>query len=213
MRQAETPRRLEEPARLALREAGNRAYALSALESAAKSLLEGARALAKGRPRLSAPAARARADAPVAAQRGCAGARRRQASCCSRGRSRGSGAGPGDPRPRPLGAREQRDARAHYARSIELIAGLPETRTTTRIRGDDLAVMLLANEHPSLEEGQRILALAEELGIDRGHPHRQDQPRSGSCATTAIRRPRSATSSSALDQASRRTPTSRRAPA
>ena len=39
---------LEEPARLALREAGNRAYALSALESAASLYTQGARALAEG---------------------------------------------------------------------------------------------------------------------------------------------------------------------
>ena len=58
----------------------------------------------------------------------------------------------------------QQKARACYTRSLELVAGLPETRATARIRAWTWRASLLANEHPLLEEGRRILTLMEELG-------------------------------------------------
>ncbi len=59
---------------------------------------------------------------------------------------------------------DQRGARAHHTRAVELITDLPGTRATVRIRARLWRAQLLANEHPSLEEGVRILALTEELG-------------------------------------------------
>lgn len=155
---------IEEAARQALREAGNRAYALSALKSAAglyakalelwpkddpaypRLLLELGETLLwmsnEGGPELEEAselllAAGAREEAAVA-----------QETLGHIHWLRG----------------EQRIARVHYARSMELIEGLPETRMTASIRAATWRTMLLANEHASLEEGQRILALAEELG-------------------------------------------------
>ena len=62
---------LEVPARIALREAGNRAYALSALESAAAFHAKALELWPRGRPRLSAPAPRARPSSrPGCAPRG-----------------------------------------------------------------------------------------------------------------------------------------------
>ena len=58
----------------------------------------------------------------------------------------------------------QQEARAHLERAVQLMADLPETRATGRIRANDWRVRLLANEHASLEEGERILALTERLG-------------------------------------------------
>ena len=58
----------------------------------------------------------------------------------------------------------QAEARAHHARAVELVDGLPPTRTTVAIRAMRWRVLLLANEHPSLEEGEEILALSESVG-------------------------------------------------
>ena len=55
-------------------------------------------------------------------------------------------------------------SRAHSRRSVELVADLPETRTTAAIRAYAWRIELLQGGRPSLEEGQRILALSEELG-------------------------------------------------
>ena len=100
------------------------------------------------------------------AERGRTGAAGGVASCCSpRARSRRR---PWRRRPSVMSpgcAEQQRIARAHYD-------ALDRAHRGTSGDADDGAhpaqrpggVMLLANEHPSLEEGQRILALAEELG-------------------------------------------------
>ena len=157
-------RPLEEPARVALHDAGSRAYSLSALESAAdlygkaldlwpkddpaypQLLLDVGSALMwtknEGAPELTEAselllAAGNREDAGLA-QATLANVYWLQA--------------------------DQQRARGHYDRSIELIAGLPETRTTARIRGDSWRAALLAGERPSLSEGQRILELTERLG-------------------------------------------------
>ena len=55
-------------------------------------------------------------------------------------------------------------ARKHLRRSAELIATIPETRVTALIRAGAWRMELLANEYPSLEEGRRIVALTEKLG-------------------------------------------------
>jgi tetratricopeptide (TPR) repeat protein len=155
---------LERPARQALREAGNRAYALSALQSAAdlyqkaldlwprddptypRLLFELGQTLLwwrnQGAPEFEEAAELLLASGAVEeAALAEAGLANVHWTC---------------------GA--QQLARSHYARAIELIDGLAETRSTAHIRGDAWRAMLLANAHPSLEEGRRILALAEELG-------------------------------------------------
>jgi class 3 adenylate cyclase/tetratricopeptide (TPR) repeat protein len=58
----------------------------------------------------------------------------------------------------------QAEARAHNDRAVELVDGLAPTRTTVSIRGNRWRVLVLANEHPSLEEGEEILALSESVG-------------------------------------------------
>jgi class 3 adenylate cyclase/tetratricopeptide (TPR) repeat protein len=59
----------------------------------------------------------------------------------------------------------QRAAFTHYDRSLELIDGLPETRPTATIRLWAWRSRLLANHRPPLAEGERILATLEALGI------------------------------------------------
>ena len=61
-----------------------------------------------------------------------------------------------------MGAGDQ--ARAASERSVELIAGLPDTRTTASIRAYAWRVQLLQGGEPSIAEGERILAMTEELG-------------------------------------------------
>jgi len=156
---------LEEPTRLALREAGSRAYALSSLESAADLYTKALALWPKDElsyPRLllalgqtlmwmrsEGAAELAEAADLLLASGAVEEAALAEANLANVHWSRGA----------------QRIARSHYDRSIELIAGIPETRTTARIRGDSWRVKLLANEHDaSLEEGRHILALAEELG-------------------------------------------------
>ncbi len=155
---------IETSARQALREAGRRAYALSALESAV-SLYSRARELwpedDPDYPRLlfelgetlawarngGAPeleeAARLLLDAGYVEDAAVAEALAGNAHWVS-GR--------------------QEVASVHYDRALELIAGLPETRATAQIRALTWRAQLLANENPSLAEGLRILALTEEVG-------------------------------------------------
>lgn len=58
----------------------------------------------------------------------------------------------------------QAEARTHHDRAVELVSGLAPTRTTVAIRQHRWRVLVLANEHPSLEEGEEILALSESVG-------------------------------------------------
>ena len=155
---------LETPARLALREAGNRAYALSALEASAtfharalelwpkddpdypRLLLERGRALswlrAEGIPELLEAADLFRAAGQVEA------AAEAEANLGDVYRFNG----------------QQQTSLAHHERAIALIADLPETRVTAWIRALAWRAALLAGQRVSLEESTRILALAEELG-------------------------------------------------
>ncbi len=155
---------LETPARLAFREAGNRAYALSSLEAAAtfharalelwpeddpdypRLLLERGRALAwlraEGISELQEAADRFRAAGEVEA------AAEAEANLGDVFRFSG----------------RQQTSLAHHERAIALIADLPETRVTAWIRALAWRAALLAGQRVPLEESMRILALAEELG-------------------------------------------------
>jgi len=155
---------IEAPARQALREAGRRAYALSALDSAAslyakalelwpeddpdypRLLLDLGETLSwmrnEGGPQLQEAADRLLAAGDVE-QAAAAESLLGNIHWVS-------------------GRREL--ARTHFDRAAELIAGFPETRATIRIRAWIWRSDLLANEDAPLEEGRRILALAEELG-------------------------------------------------
>jgi tetratricopeptide (TPR) repeat protein len=55
-------------------------------------------------------------------------------------------------------------AASHSRRAVDLIAGLPETRSTAAIRAYQWRLEVLQGEMPSLEEGRRILGALEELG-------------------------------------------------
>ena len=155
---------IEVPARLALREAGNRAYALSALESAARSYTWALELWPKDDPaysRLLLALGQVRFSMSNEGEEELQEAADRLLAA-------------GDVE----GAAEaewllgnvywvrgaQQDARRHNERAIELVGGLSETRATARIRGGAWRMSLLANEQPSLEEGRRLLVLAEELG-------------------------------------------------
>ncbi len=155
---------IEAPARLALREAGARAYGLSALESAIgfyrkardlwpvddpaypRLLYELGNALFwaanEGADELKEAAERFFAAGEMG---GAAEAESRLAWLSWR-----------------AGARAE--TRSHSQRSVDLVAGLPETRTTVAIRAADWRIQLLQGDHPSLDEGKRILAVTEELG-------------------------------------------------
>ena len=155
---------LETPARLALREAGKRAYALSALESAAslygkaielwpkddpaypRLLFELGNALYEARNE-GGPELQEAADRLLAAG-DIEGAAEAESKLAHRSWF--------------IGVQQQ--ASAHSQRSVELIAGLPETRTTAAIRSYAWRLQLLQGGNPSLEEGRRLLAVTEELG-------------------------------------------------
>ncbi len=155
---------VETPARIALREAGRRAYGLSALESSAafysralelwpeddaeypRLLLELGRALswlrAEGEPELQEAADRFLAAGEIEA------AAEATASLGDLCRFNG----------------QQQESLGHHERALELVAGLPETRVTAWIRALAWRAALLAGVHVPLEESKRILSLAEEFG-------------------------------------------------
>lgn len=56
------------------------------------------------------------------------------------------------------------ESRAHSNRSVELIDGLPDSRATAAIRAYAWRLQLLQGDHPSLAEGELILAMTEALG-------------------------------------------------
>ncbi len=155
---------LEAPARRALRDAGRRAYALSALDAASgffrralelwptddpecpRLMFELGNVLflaeGEGGVELQEAADRLLATGDV---EGAAEAESRLGySCWVRGM--------------------RQEARRHSERSVELIAGLRETRTTAAIRAYAWRNQLLQGDRPPLEEGQRILTVTEKLG-------------------------------------------------
>ena len=59
---------------------------------------------------------------------------------------------------------QHRIARAHNERATDLIAGIPDSRTTLRVRAFVWRARILGGDEFSLEDGRRILELTEELG-------------------------------------------------
>ena len=167
---------IEGPARQALREAGARAYALSALESAIV-FYRRAHELwpvdDPAYPRLlfelgsalfwtsneGADELREAADRLLAAgdAEGAADAQSRLAWLAWRSGSRD-------------------EARSHSQRSVELIAGLPETGTTVAIRAYAWRLQFLQGEQPVARGGGAHPGLDRNARHDRGDSERQDHP-------------------------------------
>ncbi len=156
--------RLEEPAARALRAAGRRAYALSALD-AAVGFYQGALELwspdDRDYPRLLLELG----SGLFWAQSGGAAELEEAAE---RLLAAGDVEGAAEAESYLGGvhwlAGAQQEARAHHDRAVALVADLPDTRTTATIRARAWRRRLLANEQPPFDEGRRLLALAEELG-------------------------------------------------
>ena len=155
---------LQTPARLALREAGKRAYALSALESAANLYGKAIELWPKddsAYPRLLFELGNALYEA-----RNEGGSELHEAAdrLLAAGDIEGAAEAESKLAHRSWFTGVQQEARAHSQRSVQLIADLPETRTTAAIRSYAWRLQLLQGEIPSLEEGRRLLAVTEELG-------------------------------------------------
>ena len=189
---------------LALREAGSRAYALSALESAASLYARALELWPKDDPDYPRLLLELGETLSWARNEGGAGAARRRPTCCSpqaRSRTR-------QRRSRRLAQRAtgcsgaQQVARQHYDRVDR--AHRRSSRDTgdgaDSARGAWRAAGCSRTSTRSLEEGQRILALTEELGTTEEHPQRADQSRDRLRRTAGTRRRRFATYELALDQ-------------
>jgi class 3 adenylate cyclase/tetratricopeptide (TPR) repeat protein len=155
---------LEAPTRQALREAGRRAYALSALESAADFDRRALELWPKDHPAYPRLLLDLGKTLSWMQNEGAAELREASAMLLAAGDVEGAAEAQSHLAVVSWVAGAQQEARVHYDRSLELIDGLPESRTTAFIRGAAWRAQLLANEHPSLDEGARILALTEELG-------------------------------------------------
>ncbi len=155
---------IEEPARQALREAGNRAYALSALESAVRFYTKALELWSKDDP--AYPQLLLDLGIALAWMRNEGGPELEEAAVrfLAAGEIENAAEAWAQLGSVHWVSGSQRIAREKYERAMELIAGLPDTRATARIRALRWRALLLANEHPSLEEGRRILALEEEFG-------------------------------------------------
>ena len=155
---------IEAPARQAFRDAGRRAYALSALDSAGQ-FFSRARDLWPVEdpeyPRLLFELGTARFWAVNEGAAELTEAAERLAAL-----GEPEGAAEAESKLGWLtwrtGARDE--ARAHSNRSLELIAGLPETRATASIRAYAWRLQVLQGDHPSLDEAERIMHLTEQLG-------------------------------------------------
>jgi class 3 adenylate cyclase len=155
---------IEAPARVALREAGHRAFALSALDAAARSYqsaLELWPAEDPDRPRLLLELGR------VLAHGGVRGREYLEQAVRELDR-RGDVESAADAEAL-LGdiawmAGAQAESRVHYDRAVALVDGRPESRTTVWVRLARYRRLVLAGERPPLEEAERILELAEGLG-------------------------------------------------
>ena len=155
---------VETPARLALREAGRRAYALSALDAAARSYRAALELWPEGdgdRPRLLLELGRALYQAG-----GLGGAELREAASQLSSLGDVEGASEAESLLGDVAwmAGNQVEARVHYDRSVELVDGLPTSRTTMWVRGARFRFLALAGDRPSLEDGERVLAEARSLG-------------------------------------------------
>jgi class 3 adenylate cyclase len=155
---------IEERARATLTEAGDRAFALSALEASARFFRE-ALDLTPGddleRPRLLL-----RLGRTLEAWRNEGGPELEEAASALLAMGDVAGAAEAESLLGDVSwlGGAQSEARRRYDRSVELVDGLTSTRTTVAIRMTRWRCLLLANEHPSLDEGEEILALAETVG-------------------------------------------------
>jgi class 3 adenylate cyclase/tetratricopeptide (TPR) repeat protein len=160
---------VEAPARLALREAGHRAFALSSLDAAERSYrlaLELWPADDRERPRLLLELGR------VLSVGGVRGRKELEEAVGELGRL-GDVEGAADAQAM-LGdvawmAGAQAESRDHYDRAVALVDGLPESRTTVWVRLARYRRLVLAGDRPPLADAERILELAEALGtVDDG---------------------------------------------
>jgi class 3 adenylate cyclase len=158
------PTPLETPARIALREAGLRAYALSALESAASFDRRALELWPKDDPAYPRLLLDLGKTLSWMQNEGAEELREASARLLAAGDVEGSAEAESYLAVVSWVAGAQQEARTHYDRSLALIDGLPETRTTAYIRAAAWRAQLLANEYPSLDEGTRILAVTEDLG-------------------------------------------------
>jgi tetratricopeptide (TPR) repeat protein len=158
-------RDVEEPAKTALREAGHRAYALSALDAAERSYraaLELSSADDVERPRLLLAIGRV----AVAAAGGRGRPELKEAIPLLLEQGDIEGAADAESL---LGFLDwltgsQSEARGHFDRAAALADALPPSRTTVSVRAARFRHLALAGERPPLEEGERILEQAKQFG-------------------------------------------------
>ena len=152
------------PARAALCEAGDRGWALSALEASARAYREALALTPDDDP--ARPDILLRLGRTLQDWRNEGAPELREAAAALLAAGNVQGAGEAESL---LGdvywmSGAQAEARAHHDRAAELVDGLAPTRTTVAIRAGRWRVLLLANEHPSLDEGKEILVLSESVG-------------------------------------------------
>jgi tetratricopeptide (TPR) repeat protein len=155
---------VEAPARIALREAGQRSFALSALDAAARSYrsaLELWPADDPERPRLLLDLGRVLAHAGVRGREYLEEAVRELDRLGDIEGAADAEAMLGDI---AWMSGAQAESHVHYERAVALVDGLPESRTTAWVRLARYRRLVLSGERPPIAEGERILELAEALG-------------------------------------------------
>jgi class 3 adenylate cyclase/tetratricopeptide (TPR) repeat protein len=156
--------RLESSTRRALREAGDRAYALSALESAVSFYTRALELWPRDEPDYPRLLVQLGSALVEARNEGETELREAAELLLAAGDPEGAASAESLLGELTWLKGRQQEAFAHYDRSLELIDGRPETRVTAWIRSWAWRSSLLANHGPPLEEGKRILGLLEELG-------------------------------------------------
>ena len=155
---------IEAPARTALREAGHRAYSLSALEAAERSYRAALELWPEDdeRPRVLLDLGRV----VVAAAGGRGGVELLEAIPPLLHQGDLEAAAEAESLLGLLAwlTGSQREARARFDRAVALAEGLPPSRTTAWVLASRFRHLVLAGERPPLEEGERILAQAKEFG-------------------------------------------------
>ncbi|HEX5245867.1 MAG TPA: adenylate/guanylate cyclase domain-containing protein [Gaiellaceae bacterium] len=167
---------IEDPARLALRDAGERAYALNAFAPAARYLEDALALWPDGdpeRPRLLLRLALARYAAGEPAPEDAL----EQARGALLAAGDEEGAAEAEARLSELwwhrGRREV--AHAHLQRARELVAGAPASAAKARVLSEVARYQMLAGEgREALEAGAEALAIAEELGLQELQAHALD---------------------------------------
>jgi class 3 adenylate cyclase/tetratricopeptide (TPR) repeat protein len=156
---------VHEPAKAALREAGHRAYALSALGAAERSYRAALELCSEDdpeRPRLLLEIGRV----AVAAAGGRGSPELREAIPLLVGQADVEGAADAEALLGFLAwlSGSQSEARGHFDRAVALAEELPPSRTTVSARAARYRHLVLAGERPPVEEGEDILAQAKEFG-------------------------------------------------